>query len=125
MEDFSDLPFDVSRHAEALTAFAALNLTAASLRPMLRARELVFFRFPSCQFRIGVTPDPTVSEKIESDHNRIAFEVICRADSTTEAESIRHEVERYFLRHYPGRTLRGEQEHTALGNSVTITCFCV
>ncbi len=126
VEDFQDLPFEVSRHTEALKSFAALNLAPESIRPALRARELVFVRVPSCTFRIGVTVDPELHEKCEIGNGSIAFEQIYQADDPTQAAHIRDEVERYFLRHYPGRTLSGSQVTRATnptGNYVYVICY--
>ena len=103
--DFQGLPFDVSVHSEALKAFAALNLLPQSIEPALRARDLIFVRLPSCKFRIGVTCDPAAQAESESRGGSLAFEVIYKADDPTAAFQVRGDVERYFLRHYPGRTL--------------------
>src|SRR5579871_4882774 len=124
MEDFHDLPFDVSKHAEGLNAFAALNLLPQSLKPALCARDLVFVRVPSSTFKIGVTDDPEAQERKEKSEGSIAFEVLYQADNTVEAEQVRREVERYFLRHYPGRTLSSEKKTGAeilIGAYVYIT----
>lgn len=126
VEDFAELPFDVSRHSEALNSFAALNLAPESIRPALRARDLVFVRFPSCKFRIGVTGDPELWESLEIDKGCIAFEQIYQADDSIQAEQIRAEVERYFLRHYPGCTLSSTYELEAAnptGNCVYVACY--
>ena len=123
--DFQDLPFDVSKHSEAFDSFAALNLLPQSIEPTLRARDLIFVRVPSCKFRIGVTGDPGAQEEIENNHGGIAFEIIYRADDPIEAHQVRGEVERYFLRHYPGRTLRSANEAGAeavTGDCVYVTC---
>src|SRR4051812_3273434 len=104
--DFSDLGFDVARHRESLGAFVRLNLDARSVKPALRAREGVFVRAPSGSFYIGVSQqDPTALEAAERSEGCREFAVICRADTGTEATLVRNDVERYFLRHFPGRTL--------------------
>ena len=126
VKDFQDLPFDVSKHSEALKSFAALNLLPQSLKPALRVRDLVFIRIPSCKFRIGVTSSPDMQEGRESSEGSIAFEVIYQADNPLEAKQVRGEVERYFLRHYPGRTLssaKEAEERILTGNYVYVTCY--
>ena len=125
-EDFQDLPFDVSKHAEALRSFAILNLLPVSIKPALRARELIFIRFPSCKFRIGVTNNPNPHKGTAGNVGRIAFEIICQADNPTEAAQVCGEVERYFLRHYPGRFLHHvkEAEQEILSSKyVYVACY--
>ena len=121
-EDYSDLPFDVSKHSEALKSHAAMNLSTQSLRPVLRVRELIFFRVPFCRFRIGTTKNPDLQQKIESDGGSLAFETLFYADSTSEATRVQREVESYFLRHFPGRTLADEKE-IAAGDAVYVACY--
>ena len=58
--DYSNLGFDVLHdlhHVEALHAFAALGLDPRSVKPALRARDLVLVRLPPgrSRFHIGVT----------------------------------------------------------------------
>jgi hypothetical protein len=123
--DFQDLPFDLSNHEEALKSFAALNLLPQSIKPALCARDLIFVKVPSCKFRIGVTSEPDVWEKIDSNGGTAAFEVIYKATSPEEADLVRGEVERYFLRHYPGRILSGGNASVTgilFGNFVYISC---
>ena len=116
--DFQDLPFDVSRHVEALKSFAALDIPPRSVRPALRARDIVVVRRPSCRFRFGVALDagagaPRHGEGGES-------EVIHEAASADEARGVCADVERYFLRHFPGRTLSRASEATASATNGTV-----
>ena len=125
-KDFQDLPFDVSKHSEALKSFEALNLLPQSIKPALCVRDLIFIRVPSCMFRIGVTENPIVQEKKESGKGSIAFEVIYQTDTPIEAQQVCGEVERYFLRHYPGRTLsraKEAEDGMLTGNYVYVTCY--
>jgi hypothetical protein len=122
-EPLHDPPFDVSQHQEALRSFARMGLAQASLRPALRARDLVFNRHPGCRFgiRLAVAPEAAKAEAILG--GAIAFEVIHPAESALEAASVRGEVERYFLRHFPGRTLRAEEADGSVGTWVCVACY--
>ena len=121
-DDFSDLGMDVERHREALTSFARLNLGHLSVRPALRAREVVFVKIPSCRFAFGITGDPGFQEQEEAERGAIGFEVIHAAAGVAEAGQVRDEVERYFLRHFPGRTLPRPAEWPTEGVYVYVTC---
>jgi hypothetical protein len=106
--DFSDLGVDMARHQESLGAFARMKLDARSVRPVLRARDLVFVRVPSGSFLIGVTGgDLSAQEEAEKRRGCTDFEVIHETARVEEAHAVRAEVERYFLRHFPRRTLSG------------------
>ena len=123
-DDFSDLGFDITPHREALTSFARLNLELVSIRPALRARDLVFVRVPACRFAIGLTDDPVRQEASEVSRGCLGFVVIYEAESAAQAALVRHDVERYFLRHYPGRTMAWpNQTVPAEGVYVYITCY--
>jgi hypothetical protein len=103
-----------------------MNLDPASIRPTLRARDLVFIRLPACRFAFGVTSDPQAQSETEGIRGSLAYQLIHEADSVEEARRVRDEVERYFLRHYPGRTLPEMQGIPALGaakTSVFILCY--
>jgi hypothetical protein len=114
--DLGGLPFDVTRHAEALDAFARLGLPASSVRPALRARDLVFRRIPSGPFRISLAEAGAPAPADGCTH----FEIIYEAATPEEARAVRGDVERYFQRHFPGRTLAGEVSE---GCRVTVTCY--
>jgi hypothetical protein len=107
MDELSNLGFDVERHREALNAFSRMDLDPRAVRPALRARDLVLVRVPSGKFRIGVERS-AAPERAEGSWDCIQSEVICEAAEPDEAEAIRAEVERYFLRHFPGRTLTAQ-----------------
>jgi len=107
--DLNDLDFDVARHAEGLRAFGRLALEPISIKPALRARDLALVRFPESKFLIGITDNAAQQEQAEQEKGSVGFAVIHTPReanrATEEAETVRHEVERYFLRHFPGRTL--------------------
>lgn len=106
--DLSDLPFDIERHREGIRAFAKLNLDPQSVKPALRARDLVSIRVSSGMFRIGAAGgDTAAQEAAEKARGGTDFEIIHQCTGPEEAATIRSEVERYFLRHFPGRTLQG------------------
>ena len=107
--DFSDLNFDVQRHHEALLSFTRIGIAANSVKPALRARDVVLVRFPSDRFLIGVTAHLSGQESREKTHDGTHFETIHEASREKEAGEIRTEVERYFRRHFPGRVLSGDQ----------------
>lgn len=124
--DFQDLQFDVSKHSEALKSFKTLNLLPRSIKPTLRARDLIFVKIPKCKIRIGVTGNLDSLMAKETSNGRIAFEVIYKADDLIDAHEVCAEVRRYFLRHFPGRILKDTivDTETFLDiNYVFISCY--
>lgn len=116
--DFTDLDFDIESHREGIKAMARLGLHPHSVKPTLRARNLVFVRVLSAKFRVGIVPGDCTEQA--------PFEVIYQADSLAEAKGIRGEVERYFLRHFPGRVLSREdpaQPNTEPGSCQVIVIY--
>lgn len=122
-EDFSDLGFDMEPHRETFISFAKMNLAAIAVKPTLRARDTVVVRFPGTQFALRVTDDPARQEAEEIRRGSIAFAVIHQAESAEGASQVRAEVERYFLRHFPGRTLAEAKPPSPSGHYVYIVCF--
>jgi hypothetical protein len=107
--DFSDLDFDVDRHREALAKLPLLNPDPRSVKPILRARETVMFRRPSGAFSIVIaSPAGAV---LPGSH-------IHDAPTPEEALIVRADVERYFQRHFPGRT----RVHDADPGACTAPC---
>jgi len=97
--DIDGLDFDVERHRESIPAMFRLALDSRSIRPALRARNIVFVRVPDGKFRVGVASgDGKIGD----------YAAIHETPSQEEAETVRNEVERYFLRHFPGRTIKDE-----------------
>src|SRR4051794_19836081 len=97
--DFIELGLDSERHSEALGAFERMHLNPFSVKATLLAREHVFVRVPSGTFRISIRMQPAETS------DRAECVVIHEAADREEAVTVRAEVERYFLRHFPGRTL--------------------
>jgi hypothetical protein len=124
-EDFSDLDFDIGRHSEALPKFAELEIAGPSIKAGLRAREIVTVRVPSGNFRIGVTQDAEAEESMERDNGCAFLAVIHEADGDSEAQLVRDDVERYFLRHFPGRILKRPEEglSSPAGSLVYVACY--
>jgi hypothetical protein len=122
-DDFSDLGFDMEPHREIFVSFAKMKLSPRAVRPALRARDMAFIRLPSSQIALRLTADPAQQEAIEAGRGGIGFSVIHSAAHLEEAQQVRVEVERYFLRHFPGRTVAAEEGTDSPGNSVVIVCY--
>ena len=121
--DFTDLGFDLEPHRETVASFAKMNLAPSAVQPALRARDMAFVRFPSSRIALRVTEDHTRQEAVETSRGGIGFAVIHQAENAEDAWDIRAEVERYFLRHFPGRTLAESEATSRGGTSVYIVCF--
>ena len=67
LEDYTDLPINLTRHTEAFKSFTTLNLAANSIRPALIARDLVFVQLPECKFRFGIEDCLETSYRGEND----------------------------------------------------------
>ena len=103
-----------------VASFSRLQLDPISIEATLHAREIAIVTFPSCRFGISL------GGSFENRSDVINSEIIYRSDDITKAERVRAEVERYLLRHFPGRVLKQEGNKTPGGGgeaSVCIVCF--
>jgi len=96
--DYTGLPFDVRPHKEALRVFDRYGYGVASVIAALTARDLICRRMPHSKFRIDCAVDSGHSEST-------SFAVLYRTSDAKEARLVKYEVERYFMRHFPGRCL--------------------
>ena len=122
-DDLGDLGFDMEPHRETFVSFAKMQLTPLAVRPALRARNMAFVRFPSSRIALRITEDPARQEAVEVGREGIGFAVIHQASSDEDAWDVCAEVERYFLRHFPGRTLASEKGTGSPGKYVIIVCY--
>jgi hypothetical protein len=122
-QEFSGLRFDIEPHREGLRAMVALGLDRASMRPALIARNVVLYEAPGTRFFVGITSDPTTECDLQSKKDCTYFVMLKNAESPAAAESIRADIARYFLRHFPGRCLPQMSQSGAEGNFVYLACF--
>jgi hypothetical protein len=99
---YSDLGFDITPHREAIGKLIDYGYDAPTIRATLTARDIIFVRVVNSRFRIDVWNDPSTLP------NPAAFagDVIFEASDAAQARQVREDVERYFLRHFPGRYVR-------------------
>lgn len=122
-QEFSDLRFDIEPHREGMRAMAALGLDRVSMRAALIARNVVLYEAPGTRFFVGVTTDPTMECDLQGKKNCAYFVMLKNAETPSAAESIRADIARYFLRHFPGRCLPQMSQPGAEGNFVYLACF--
>jgi len=96
--DYTSLAFDIGPHKEALRIFDRYGYDAASVIAALIARDLVYRRMPQGKFRIDCGVDSGCSDSA-------SFSALHRTSNAMEARLVKYEVERYFMRHFPGRCL--------------------
>lgn len=123
LEDYTDLPFDLTRHTEAFKSFSVLILAANSIRAALIARDLVFVQLPHCMFCFSIDDCLEVTKSMHDAEGFLSYQIIHHAESVDEANLVCSDVERYFLRHYPGRILKSPAIQNHSGIFVTITCY--
>ena len=119
LADYADLPFDLAPHREVPASCVKLGLHPASIRPLLWARDLVLVRAPGTRFHLGIVSEGSPVAVWSA--GVVAAQVIYTAVDAAEALLIRGEVERYFLRHFPGRTDR-DPPLTSNGVRVIVVC---
>ena len=110
IEEFDDIGFDIAKHREALPKLAELGIVGPSLKAALRAREAVTVHRPTGKFRISVSEDLQTDAAGELQNGCTLLSVIHHGTDPLDSQRIRRDVERYFLRHFPGRTVRQEDE---------------
>jgi len=96
--DYTSLAFDIGPHKEALRIFDRYGYDAASVIATLIARDLIHRRMPHGKFRIDCAVDLGRSDSA-------TFTALHRTSDAKEARLVKYEVERYFMRHFPGRCL--------------------
>jgi hypothetical protein len=96
VETYADMGFDIAPHREALTAFALLGLKEESYRPTLKARDAITTRYAGNLFYIAL------GDGAEPSNTELLYD----GETEGQAQVIRADVERYFLRHFPGRYCR-------------------
>ncbi|HEX5324030.1 MAG TPA: hypothetical protein VFW40_09605 [Capsulimonadaceae bacterium] len=123
VQEFSDFRFDIGPHREGLSAMAAIGLDKASMRAALIARNVVLFEASGTRFFVDVTNDPETERDLQLKKDCTYFVMLKNAESPEAAQSIRADIARYFLRHFPGRCLPQMRQASADGNFVYLACF--
>lgn len=96
----NDLDFDLEVHREAIEALSKAGTAGDSIAAIIRARNVAMVELPESRLSVGVCTDNAVPSPSDGTSVRIVYS----ASDLKDADSVRSEVEKYFLRHFPGRT---------------------
>lgn len=95
-----DLGFDLAIHQEAIEIMTKAGLGEASIDAILRARNAAIVDLPGSRLSVGIAEESAVP----SPSDGTGVRVVCSGEEARDAFTVRLDVEKYFLRHFPGRT---------------------
>jgi len=98
------LDFDIGVHREAIEVLTNSGLNPASIDAILRARNVALVELPDSRLSVGVGSNTA----IPSPSDGTTVKVVFTTDLLVDAEKVKSDVEKYFLRHFPGRTTQND-----------------